>query len=228
MCHVATKHNPRKGRIFEKVRHVTAVSNTVAKTVKQGATVIYNGIVPVAISPDGNRNDPFRILAIGRLDPIKGFDRLIAQAAGLEINFRLEIIGDGPQREMLQNQIDRAGLNNKVELPGFCDNIPERMSHADLVVISSHSEGFPIVLIESLFYANLLVSTPVGGSTEILDPSLLAGQDRLSEKITDVAGNYKSYRDCFLAVQDVNRNLFMIEAVAKSYVEFYRSVYGHE
>lgn len=93
---VATKHNPRKGKVFEKVRHVTAVSAAAVATVKQGAALIYNGIAPVAITPADQRNHPFRILAIGRLDPIKGFDHLVDQAARLEMDFLLEIIGDGP------------------------------------------------------------------------------------------------------------------------------------
>ncbi|MEI7900327.1 MAG: glycosyltransferase [bacterium] len=221
LCQVATKHNPRKGAIFEKVRHVTAVSLSTARTVQRGATVIYNGIVPLAITPGDERHSPISMLAIGRLDPIKGFDHLIEQTARLKLDFRLEIIGDGPQREMLQRQIDEAHLNEKIKLAGYCENIPERMRDADLVIISSHSEGFPLVLAESFFYAKVLISTPVSDVTEILNAALWAEQEHLAEKITEVAGEYVTYRALFRAVQEANRERFRIETVAKSYVAFY-------
>lgn len=225
---VATKHNPRKGKVFEKVRHVTAVSSSTARTIKQGAPVIYNGIVPVAVTPGDDRHTPFRMLAIGRLDPIKGFDRLIEQTARLKLDFRLEIIGDGPQRGLLQRLIDETHLNDKVGLVGYCDNVPERMRDADLIIISSQSEGFPLVLVESLFYAKVLISTPVSDAPELLDSALLAGQEQLAEKITEVAGDYVTYRARFRAVQEANRARFMIETVAKSYVAYYETLFEKE
>ena len=218
---VATKHNPRKGEIFEKVRHVTAVSMSAAKTIRQGAPVIYNGIVPVAITPGDEPHAPLRMLAIGRLDPVKGFDHLIEQAACLKMDYRLDIIGDGPQRAALQRQIDEASLSEKVRLVGYCDNIPERMRDADLVIISSHSEGFPLVLVESLFYAKVLVSTPVSDAPALLDAALLAEQEHVAEKIMEVARDFVAYRNLFRAVQQTNRDRFRIETIAKSYVAYY-------
>lgn len=226
--HVATKHNTRKGAVFEKVRYVIAVGAAVAGTIERGAKVIPNGILPQPIRPGEGPHVPFRILAVGRLDPIKGFDRLIDQAGRLEIDYRLEILGDGPERENLQRRIDLGNLGDRIRLVGYCENIPERMSEADLLVISSHSEGFPLVLVESLFYAKVLISTPVGGVPEILDPALLVEPEHLAEKITAAAGDYAAFRRRFRRVQEECRDRFRIETVAKSHLEFYLSIGEHE
>ena len=78
VVHVATKHNPRKGRIFNKIRHVTAVSQEVQNSIAPTcATIIYNGITPKAIPPIIHPQKPFQIYAIGRLDKIKAYDLLM-------------------------------------------------------------------------------------------------------------------------------------------------------
>jgi hypothetical protein len=60
--HVATKHNARKGRIFNKIRHVTAVSQEVQKSISPTlATIIYNGITPKPIPPISHPQKPFHI-----------------------------------------------------------------------------------------------------------------------------------------------------------------------
>ncbi len=101
----------------------------------------------------------FTIVAVGRLDPIKGFDQLLRDLAPLDLDFRLKIIGDGSQREMLSRLIDELKLGDKVELCGFREDIPEQLANADLVLISSQSEGGPVIALETLFYGNMLLST---------------------------------------------------------------------
>ena len=224
--HVATKHNPRKGRVFNKIRHVTAVSIAVANTVRHGATVIYNGITRQPLAPPQPRSGPFRILAVGRLDPIKGFDLLIDQAANIQSDFLLEIAGDGPAADQLRLQIDAAGLTHKIKLLGFCSDIPNLMARSDLVIISSHSEGFPLVLVESLNYAKVLISTPVSDAAKIISPLFLADKSDLVNKAMQIAGDYAAYREQFKTIQDSQRDRFTIAAAAASYLAFYQSVRG--
>ena len=77
LIHVATKHNARKGKIFNKIKYVTAVSDDVAKSIQNdNVEIIYNGIEPLNIESSLCENKVFTISAIGRLDKIKGFDIL--------------------------------------------------------------------------------------------------------------------------------------------------------
>ena len=69
------------------------------------------------------------------------------------------------------------------------------MKNSDMVVMSSHSEGFSIVMVEALFYANLFVSTKVSGSTEVLDERFLFDGFKIAGKLNDIYMNYTSYQE---------------------------------
>jgi len=229
-CHLGTKHNDRKGRIFNHLRWVSAVSAKAAASVlpRPGAEVrvIPNGVATAACGPVP-KDEVFTILAVGRLDRIKGFDVLIDQVADLPFDFRLRIVGDGPERRHLGKQIQARGLAGKVSLEGFHDDISRWMQRAHLVVISSHQEGGPKVMIEALFYADLLIATPVGAVPEVLPALLQAGQERLGERIAEVHGDYDRYRALFAAIAAGRRNDFSLPRIVELYCAYYRHILGH-
>lgn len=115
------------------------------------ATVIYNGITPQTIAPLSHPQKPFRIYAIGRLDKIKAYDLLIQACSNLSFDFRLHIVGEGQEQNNLETLTQQLNLNDKVIFEGFQSDIASHMNRSDLVVISSHSEGFSVVMIEALF-----------------------------------------------------------------------------
>ena len=93
-----------------------------------------------------------RAVAVGRLVPEKGFDRLIRcwkAAVGKHPGWQLDIYGEGPTREKLQGQINSLGLENSVNLRGICGNMTERYADYSLHLMTSHYEGLGIVLIEA-------------------------------------------------------------------------------
>ncbi len=93
------------------------------------------------------------LLAVGRLDHEKGFDVLLTTFAQLAERFQrwdLVILGQGAERESLQNQIERLGLGGRACLPGHAGNVGDWYTRADLFVLSSRSEGFPNSLIEAM------------------------------------------------------------------------------
>ena len=102
--HIATKHNIRKGKIFNKVKNVISVSNEVAKTITHNSKTLYFGLPLVDLKK--NKQEVFTITAIGRLDPIKGFDSLIKEVSKLDFDYRLNIIGDGKQKEDLEKLLN--------------------------------------------------------------------------------------------------------------------------
>lgn len=108
-------------------------------------------------------NFKFSIVAVGRLDKIKGFDLLIRAASELKFDFELKIYGQGGERQNLQNLIDSLNLQDRVRLCGFCDDVAATLAASHLHVISSRKEGFPVILIEGIFYSPVLISTRVGG-----------------------------------------------------------------
>ncbi len=223
---VATKHNPRKGKIFNKLDHVIAVSKGVAKSITHdNVKVIYNGIKPVVVEP-GKKNDAFTICAVGRLDKIKGFDILINEVAKLDFDFILQIAGDGDERKSLEQLIESLDLRDRVELLGFREDIPELLSCADLQVMSSHSEGFSLAMIEAIFYARVFVSTDVSGCDEILNSRLTISGHNISEKITDVHDEYSDYIETFNSIKSMFYKTLNIDNACGDYIEYYEDLRG--
>jgi glycosyltransferase involved in cell wall biosynthesis len=98
------------------------------------------------------RTDPV-VLAMGRLGPEKGFDRLLEAFARLAPAFpdwRLEIWGEGSERPALEASRRRLRLEDRVTLPGLTNVPGDVMRQSSLFVLSSSFEGFPNVLGEAL------------------------------------------------------------------------------
>lgn len=104
-----------------------------------------------------------RIIVVGRLDYQKGFDRLIqawelVQQEGIARDWHLDIFGQGEWQEMLQCMIDEKGLGKTVRLNRPTTEIGKEYAHSSMLVMSSHYEGFPMVMIEAMAYGLPVVS----------------------------------------------------------------------
>ena len=96
-----------------------------------------------------------RVIAVGRLDYQKGFDRLIqaweiVYKSGKYNDWRLDIFGQGEWKEMLQGMIDERGLNSSAFINKPTKNIGEEYADSAMLVMSSNYEGFPMVMIEAM------------------------------------------------------------------------------
>lgn len=96
---------------------------------------------------------PILIVGCGRLIPLKKFDFLIEAFSMVEGNFPdvgLVIIGDGSERQNLENLVETLNLSQKVIFTGKISNPIQWFAKADIGIISSEIEGFPNVLIEMM------------------------------------------------------------------------------
>lgn len=96
-----------------------------------------------------------RVIAVGRLDYQKGFDRLIqawqrVQSTERFKDWTLDIFGQGEWQEMLQQMINKAGLQSVARINRPTKQIGEEYVKSDLLVMSSNYEGFPMVMIEAM------------------------------------------------------------------------------
>lgn len=94
-----------------------------------------------------------RVIAVGRLDYQKSFDRLI-QAWKLVCDSRedwvLDIYGQGEWKDMLQEMIDSMRISERCHLRGTTNSIDEEYAKSSMLVMSSHYEGLPMVMIEAM------------------------------------------------------------------------------
>jgi len=111
------------------------------------------------------------LLAVGRLIKQKDFSTLIKAFSLLRESrpARLLILGEGPERAMLEVLIRQLGVDQDVSLPGFVDNPFAYMARASVFVLSSLWEGLPTVLVEALYCGAPIVATDCpSGPREIL------------------------------------------------------------
>lgn len=121
--------------------------------------VIPNPISRMPADPDGaehrltNAANGKCIIAMGRLIPVKGFDRLLKAFAALapkQANWQLIILGEGELRSALEQQIKSLGLDGRVQLQGFVSNPFAALRQCQFFVMASRSEGFPYALLEAM------------------------------------------------------------------------------
>ena len=112
------------------------------------------------------------ILAVGRLEKLKGFELLIEafKEAGLPYEWKLKVIGEGKYRDTLIKYRNEAGLNDKVIFPGRIKDMGEVYGKASIFVLSSRYEGFPNALIEAMSAGLPVISFNCKyGPNEIID-----------------------------------------------------------
>ncbi len=85
-------------------------------------------------------------------------------------NIFLTLVGDGNQRNVLEEMVKKLHLEKKVIFRGIIQNtqIPECLIHSDVFVLPSLSEGFPNVILEAMAAGLPIVATNVGGLAEII------------------------------------------------------------
>ena len=109
------------------------------------------------------------VLASGRLTPLKNFDCLVRAFATVHpSNARLIILGEGPERERLQTEIARLGLQDRVEMPGYVEEPWSYYAQAACLAVTSKSESFGMVVVEALAHGLAVVSSDCKGPNEIL------------------------------------------------------------
>jgi len=112
------------------------------------------------------------MLAVGRLSPEKGHADLLEALALVRQSepaaaFRLVIVGEGSERANLERQRKALGLESIVLLPGQQADVRPFYALAGMVVLPSHSEGSPNVLLEAMSAGRPIVATAAGGIMEI-------------------------------------------------------------
>jgi glycosyltransferase involved in cell wall biosynthesis len=116
--------------------------------------VIPNPVMPKpAHTGSGDAPDGGIVVGIGRLHPQKGFDLLLAAFAKLDpslAGWRLRIVGDGPQRAMLERQAAELGVQARVTFVGELADPGTELHAADLFAFPSRYEGFPNALAEAM------------------------------------------------------------------------------
>jgi glycosyltransferase involved in cell wall biosynthesis len=144
-------------------------------------SVIRNGVfIPQPVTPLdkskvrerlGLSPEKLVITCVGRLVPFKGQHLLIEALEMIKeshVEVRLLLVGGGPEKDNIEELVQRSGLNGKVMVLGERDDVPDILRASDLFVLPSFWEGISIALLEAMAYGLPVVATDVPGNREVL------------------------------------------------------------
>ena len=164
--------------------------------------------------------EPVRLLYAGRLSAVKNVGPIIEAAAEWEKDCTLDILGDGEEREMLE---EKAHGSERIRFRGAVtpDEVQKVMGEADMLVMNSTFEGIPMIILEAVSTGLPVVTTDVGGIKEVLtygldsevtDGSVQGIRDAMERVLSDYARHSRAAWEKSLQFDygKVNRKVFEV------------------
>ena len=191
---------------------------------------IYNGVDTKRFArpvKDISGQQDFVVTMVAAFRPQKDQDTLIRAFTHLEPNFRLQLVGGGQRGEELKALCRELGLEDRVQFLGVRMDVPDIMEQSDVIVLSSHWEGFGLAAVEGMASGRPLVATDgdglrdiVGGAGVLFQP----GDDQeLASAIKRLCETPDYYRQVALACQERAQH-YDISVMADGYSNLYRSL----
>jgi len=170
---------------LKKADAVVAVSEKLKEKIialtgrQEGVYHIPNGMDPIRFYPGSQSRARKKlgmshwekiIMFVGRLEPVKGLDRLIQAVSALESNVGLVLVGKGSLKKALARQVQDLGMEGRVLFCGAIEHhcLVDYFQAADLLALASYSEGWPTIILEAMACGIPVVSPVVGGVPEII------------------------------------------------------------
>lgn len=181
---------------------------------------------------NGFDDSAFVVGIVGSLTPVKRHGTLldaVANAAATLPGITLLIIGDGPLRELLEQQTRDAGIADRVRFTGWREDVPGLLACLDAYVCSSASEGMNNALLEAMAVGLPIIATDVGDNAAvvrdgkegcIVKPGSAA---TISEALTFLAGR-PGIRQCLAAAARTRAADYSLDRSVSAYESLYRSL----
>jgi glycosyltransferase involved in cell wall biosynthesis len=133
--------------------------------------------------PRSGPSAPLRLITVGRQEPYKRTDHVIAavpELVGRGVDCHLDVVGDGSELERLRSLVHQADLDRRVTFHGAVEwaAVLDLLSAADVFVFPTKGEGFPKAVGEALAAGLPVVTTPVS-----VLPLLVEGAGRLVDDV---------------------------------------------
>ena len=177
------------------------------------------------------------MVTIGRLSKEKGHEDLLQAVNRLHADsatgeWKLIVVGSGPERKQLEEFATRQGLTGRVIFAGFNAQVQEFYSMADIFVLPSHSEGSSNVLLEAMAAKVPIVATSAGGTPEIVSDDHTAllvpprNAARLAEALKRILGDPALQRRLAEAAFERVQTSFSPEEYRRTLISIYREAAG--
>lgn len=198
---------------------------------------IYNGVDPSSFIPAPRpEGEPTTIAWVGRITPIKDLLTLIRAAAMVcaarpDVRFRLYGSvpkGDEPYFEKCCELRSELGVEDAVQFSGYAPSAAVAFNEADIVVLSSISEGFPYSVVEAMLSGRPMVATAVGGVPEAIEGCGIAVEPRnpaaLADAILELVDDRERRVRLGAAARVKAESKFNLAQCSRAYDESYRAL----
>ncbi|HKO43495.1 MAG TPA: glycosyltransferase [Pyrinomonadaceae bacterium] len=252
--HVLFQLNKLHSQMLKRVDGVIAVSRAVADSLHAfdpaRITVIHNGIDLSRFTRDGDASDwlqssiksdirnSFIVGMVGHLAPIKGQEEFVKAAAIVSSrrnDVAFVIAGEdksrtGENRRQLEQLINNLGLEGRVHLLGWVDNVPRLLPALDLLISPSRSEPFGLSIVEAMACEVPIIATRSEGALEILEDGVTGkllksgNPEELADAIVSLLDDEEKRRRLVAQALEVVRGRFALESMVSATEQVYENL----
>jgi len=246
---IATMEIEKPHRIIQRLAYKFAnvVPVAISHTVQDGimkeyslngakVPVIYNGIDLVKFPPKlaDKNNDNFTIINVASFSKWKN-QKLLIDAFYIALkerqDLRLVFVGDGKEKANVELDAKNYKIEDKIEFVGITSNVSEWLAKADVFILCSTFEGFPLSIIEAMSVGLPVISTDVGGVADVVKENingfLVPSNDKvkLSKAILKLADDTALQNE--MSAKNIEQSKkFDISIIAEEYIQLYRKKLG--
>lgn len=167
-------------RIYDSAGIIVVVSSALGERLRDRGLIHHYEVIPNVLAieferaeyiPAPSLDGPMRLLAVGNLIRSKGHADLIAAIARTlpDIDTKLTIVGDGPERHSLEHQARLAGVQARFAGEITRQSIVDELRRAHALAFPSHHETFGVAVIEALAVGRPVIATSSGGPESIIE-----------------------------------------------------------
>lgn len=134
---------------------------------------VYNGIPDITqtLMAHHDNQNPVNVVMVARFDQPKDQMELLKAAYDIE-NIHIHFVGDGPLKDKAVNLVEKLDIDSRVTFWGETDTVEEVLAKAQIFVLISNWEGFPISTLEAMRAGLPTIVSDVGGAAEAVDQGI--------------------------------------------------------
>jgi len=188
-------------------------------------SVIPNGVELPFESKLLPKFDIFTFISVGSLSKVKNHIFLIDLFSTINsFNFKILIIGSGPEEKILQDRINEFGLSEKIELLGQRDDIFALMTQSHCFLLPSLREGLPLAILESGYAKLPIIASSIISLQNLIskDEGYVVPFNQFEEAIYSVVNNYADAEEKAKRFYERVKNDFDILTCTRDHEHLYR------
>lgn len=201
---------------------------------KKQMVVVHNGIPDDAPQPNlQRRSRTVKLIMVARFeDPKDQCALLHALSCVRGLDWRLELVGDGPRFDENKKLAEQLDLSDRVAFLGARDDVPQRLNDADVLVLVSRWEGLPLTVLEAMRAGLPVIVSNVGGVSEAVSDGKTGflvpreGQSELVEALTKLIEDADLRRTMGAAGRSRYEVEFTFNTMLARTVDVYRDALG--